>query len=161
MSADADDRLPDVAQVLAPVLARTPPERQPLLIAIAERMAADRYRRWAAEPSLAGHRAALLACAGREEDIAARVEALHADADAIQRELRGGGLEEVNRRVFAGLALRAQLTVQMRGERLGAATWRAFARHAPDAARAVFLACAELEEVSAVVLETILAAAAV
>jgi hypothetical protein len=157
----AVDDLPDVGAVLAPLLQRVPAERQPLLIALAERMAAVRYRTWAADPTLVPHRSALLACALREEDIAARVEALRADSAAIEQELQGDGhLEEVDRRVFAGLPLRAQLTVQMRGERLGAATWRAFAREAPEPARRVFLACADLEEASAAVLETILAGSA-
>ena len=37
-------QLPDVARILGPLLERVPREQRPLLIAIAERMAADRYR---------------------------------------------------------------------------------------------------------------------
>ncbi len=40
-------QLPDVAEILGPVLARVDPEQRPLLMAIAERMAAERYRGWA------------------------------------------------------------------------------------------------------------------
>ena len=63
--------LPDVGEVIAPVLAQVPRERQPLLIALAERMAAERYRGWAGQVEGAAERAQLLACAAREEEIAA------------------------------------------------------------------------------------------
>lgn len=153
-------QLPDVGQTLAPVLARVPREQQPFLIAVAERMAAERYRAWAAQASLANDRAQLLACAEREERIAARVEALDPEAPAIQRDLlaKHPELPELNRSLFAGRPLAEQLTIQARGERLGAATWRSFARQESDAARRETLeACAELEEASARVLEAMLA----
>lgn len=152
--------LPDIGQALAPVLARVPREQQPFLIALAERMAAERYRGWAAEASAATDRAQLLACAEREERIAARVEALDAQAPAIQRDLlaKHAELPELNRSLFEGRPLAEQLTIQARGERLGAATWRSFARHESDASRREALeACAELEEASARVLEALLA----
>jgi len=152
-------QLPDVAAVFAPVLARVSREQQPLLLAVAERLAAERYRGWAgsADPT---HRADLLACAEREEEIARRVEALFADAAAIQRDILAWNpdLEELNRALFKGRPLEDQYTIQAQGERLGAATWRAFADHAPSA-RETFLACAELEEASAAVLEAILSGA--
>jgi hypothetical protein len=151
--------VPSVASVLGPVLQRVPPAEQPLLIAIAERLAADRYRAWADEPFLAGRRSDLLACARREEDIAGRVEALYPGAAEIQRAIlaRHTDLPAINRDLFAGRALDRQLAIQAEGERLGAATWRAFAAADADPARAaVFRACATLEEESAGVLEAIL-----
>ncbi len=160
MGASTAAGLPDIGEVLAPLLGRVPRERQPLFVAIAERLAADRYRAWAEKPAVAMHRTRLLACAEREIEIASRIEALYADAAAIQNELRAahGGLGDLNRDLFAGRQLAAQFTIQARGERLGAATWRAFAAHATEAgARATFTACAELEEASAEVLEEIVA----
>lgn len=152
---------PKIAEVLGPLLLRVPREQQPLLIAIAERRAAARYRDWAARVADEDRRAALLACAAREEEIAAQVEALHPDADAIQRALLTANpdLEEINRTLFAGRPLAQQFATQAEGERLGAATWRAFAEHdgRPDA-RPVYLACAVLEEQSAAVLEDMLRA---
>jgi hypothetical protein len=74
--------LPDLAVVLGSLLQRVPDEQKPLLIAIAERRAAERYRRWANEVTEPG-RARLLACAEREEQIAALVEALHPGAAAM------------------------------------------------------------------------------
>jgi hypothetical protein len=151
--------LPDVGAVLAPLLARVPRARQPLLIALAERMAAERYRGWAGEQRDAEGRAALLACAAREDRIAAQVEGLFPDAAALQAELSAAHpeLPELNRRLFAGRPLADQFRIQANGERLGAATWRSFARHEADAARrAALLECAELEEASARVLEALL-----
>jgi hypothetical protein len=150
--------LPDVAAVLAPILERVRREQQPLLIAVAERMAAERYRGWAAEAAHEAHRSQLLACARREEEIADRIEALYPDAAAVQREIltANPGLEGINRGLFSDRPLSEQLTLQARGERLGAATWRAFAGEARGASRETFLACALLEEESAAVLEAIL-----
>jgi len=161
MSRPPSDDLPDIGAVLAPLLARVPVERQPLLIALAERLAARRYRAWAREPTLAAHADRLRACAEREEDIACRVEALAPDAAAFQDGLRTEHpeLETIDRTLFADRPLREQLTIQARGERLGAATWRAFARRATDARqRDTFTTCAELEEASAVVLEELVGA---
>jgi hypothetical protein len=151
--------LPDIAARLAPLLERVAEEQRPLLIALAERMAAQRYRGWAQATQEAGQRDRLLACAEREEEIAVRVEALFPDAAAIQRDIRAKNpdLGEVNRSLFAPLAHDDQLTLQARGERLGAATWRSLAkRAASENAREVFMGCAKLEEESAEVLESML-----
>jgi hypothetical protein len=151
------DDLPNIAEVIAAALARVSPEHRPLLIAYAERLAADRYRGWADEAAADATRDGLRACAAREEDIAGRVEALFPGAAAIQRDLlaANGDLLEVNRTLFAGRPVRQQYTLQARGERLGAATWRALAEHQP-AARDTFLVCARLEEESAAFLESLL-----
>ena len=82
-----DAPLPDLARAIGPLLGGLPPAHRPLLVAMAERLAAERYRRWAADPALAAHAEDLLACADREEAIAGRVESLEADAPAIQRSL--------------------------------------------------------------------------
>jgi hypothetical protein len=148
----APDALSEIGAVLAPVLAQVPVERHPLLIALAERLAARRYRAWARETG----NAELAACAAREEEIATRIEALYPDAAAVQRELLAAHpeVDEINRTLFAGRSQAEQFGMQARGERLGAATWRSFAKRAADpAARAVFLACTALEEESAVCLE--------
>jgi len=150
--------LPNVGEALAPVLSRVPREQQPVLIALAERMAAERYRAWAALASEPAQRAQLLACAEREEEIARRVEALHPEAEALQRDLvaKHPELLELGRTLFAGRPLAEQFRVQARGERLGAATWRSFAKRESDASRRdVLQACAVLEEESALVLEAL------
>lgn len=151
--------LPKVSEILRPLLQRVPPEQQPLLIAFAERLAARRYRAWSDDAADEARKSQLLACAAREDEIASRIESLYPEAATIQRELLPPHeFEEINRSVFADHPLAQQFAIQAAGERLGAATWRAFATAAQsDHARQTFLTCAELEEESAVTLETILA----
>jgi hypothetical protein len=150
--------LPNIAEVVGPILERVLLQQRPLFVAIAERLAAKRYREWAEASKQASRRAALLACADREEEIAGRIEALYPDAAAIQRELLAGhpGLEDLNRSIFAERPLEEQYAIQAQGERIGASTWRSFAKNAEAAARETFLCCAKLEEQSATTLESIL-----
>ena len=157
-SSRAESSLPNLGGIFANVLQRVAEPHRPLLIAIAERLAAERYRGWAKEPTMSEHAAQLLACARREEEIATRVEALYPRAAAIQLEMleKNPDFAEINRSVFAGRSLPEQFRLQAQGERLGAATWRALARTEGSAvAREVYLACAELEQASALVLEAI------
>jgi len=148
--------LPNIAEIVGPILQRLPAAERPLLIAVAERLAAERYRGWAAAASDAAWRAALLACAAREDDIARRVEALYPDAAATERRMLHDNpdLERLNQALFAGRPVEEQYAIQAAAERVGAATWRAFAAPAAPPARETFLACAELEEESARVLES-------
>jgi hypothetical protein len=147
---------PDIRSLVAPLLARVDIEHQPLLIAVAERRAAERYRGWAAQTDDPSLRDGFLACAVREEEIARRVEALVPDAAAIQAAIlpRVPELDAITETLFAGRSLEEQFAVQAAGERVGAATWRAFAARAEDPSVAgEFLACAALEEESAEFLE--------
>jgi hypothetical protein len=158
-SPPAQSALPNLGGIFARVLQRVPEDHQPLLIAIAERLAAERYRGWAREPSQAAHAEQLLACARREEEIAERVEGLFPGAAAIQRDMlaKNPDFMDIPRKVFGGLPVLDQFRLQAQGERLGAATWRSLARQVQSsAAREVYLACAELEQASALVLEAIL-----
>jgi hypothetical protein len=148
--------LPDVPAILGALVARVAQAEQPLFLAIAERMAAERYRGWADHVDDPDVRAGLIACAAREDEIADRVEAVFPDPAAVQQRLLAAfpELPQLNRDVFAGRPLADQFAIQASGERVGAATWRAFAGAWPDAAaREAFLACAPLEEASAVFLE--------
>ncbi|MCZ6782205.1 MAG: hypothetical protein O7G30_02755 [Proteobacteria bacterium] len=157
-SSDSAD-LPDVAQVLGDLIASVPPEQRPIFLTIAERMAAERYRGWAADASDEADREQLLACATREEEIAERVEAIFPNAEAIARDIHAKHpeLPELNRSVFAGRPIEDQYTIQARGERVGAATWTSFAKQTESAeAREVFHACVGLEEESARALEGLL-----
>ncbi len=155
---DATTRLPNVAELLARVLERVAAQDRPLLIALAERWAAERYRGWAADPAHRSHRSGLLACAAREEEIARRVESRSPAAADVQRELlaRHPDLLEINRELFAGRPLEEQFAIQARGERLGAATWRSLASQAEtETERQTLLGCAHLEEESAAYLESL------
>ena len=150
--------LPNIADLVGPLLQRVSREQRPLLIAMAERMAAERYRGWAEAVGPGALRSELRACADREEEIASRVEALYPEAAATQADLlaKNPDLADVNRSIFADRPLRDQFAIQAQGERVGASTWRAFAEHAEPSARRVFLECAVLEEKSAEVLDAAL-----
>ena len=153
------EELPSVGEVVGPIFETVAPEQQPLLVALAERIAARRYRTWAEAVSESVDRDRLMACAEREEEIARRVEALSADAAEVQAELlaRYGGLEATYGEMFEGRPLIDQFTIQTQGERLGAATWRLFAESSgDDTARDTYLECAKLEEDSAAVLDDLI-----
>jgi len=151
--------LPNIARIVGGLLEGVDARERPLLIAFAERLAAERYRRWARDAS-GPARSGLLACAEREDAIADRIAALYPDAAALQAKLRADHpeLDEMGDAIFAGRPLPQQYAIQAAGERAGAGAWRLFAAQAPnDAARRTLLACAELEEASAVHLESLLA----
>ncbi|HYC55391.1 MAG TPA: hypothetical protein VEL28_10715 [Candidatus Binatia bacterium] len=152
--------VPDVARILLPVLARVDERDRPLLLAIAERMAAERYRSWAGAAANGYDRDRLLACADREDEIASRVEALRPDHEDVQARIHQTvpDLAGLTRNVFEPHPWQTQFAIQAQGERLGAATWRALAPLQSTAeAREAMLECARLEEASAQVLESILA----
>ncbi len=153
-------QLPSVGELIAPIIGNVPEEQRPLLVALAEKIAAGRYRDWAEQAS-GSDRHALLACADREEEIARRVESLYPDAAAVQADLlvKHPDIEQAYRDLFSGHPIQDQYAIQAAGERLGAATWRALARDADrDEQRKTFLDNAELEEASAAVLEALVAA---
>ena len=120
----------DLVTTLAPVLAATDPSDHPLLIAMLERWAAERYREWAEAVGDIAHVTLLLACAEREEEIAARVEGLFSDSEAVQARLAAANplLKAALAGGFTWRPIDEQFAAQAAAERLGAATWRAFAR---------------------------------
>ncbi len=154
---------PGVLEVLGPIVARFPRPEQPAFVALAERLAAKRYRGWAEQVKAPEARRALLDCADREEEIAARVEARIDGVEAIQGRIAAEHPDLAARYgdLFGDASLAEQLAIQAEAERVGAATWRAFAEDDPVSERAEeFRACARLEEESAEVLEGLVAAGA-
>lgn len=153
---------PDIVLTLAPVLEATDPSDHPLLIAMLERWAAERYREWADAVGDLQQTSALLACAEREEEIATRVEALYSDSAEVQARLEADNplLRGALSGGFTWRPIDEQWTMQAEAERIGAATWRAFAKRAVAAddqdAADVFETCARMEETSAEVLENFL-----
>ena len=152
-------QLPDIAEILGTLLQRAPEAEQPLLLALAERVAADMYRDWANQVGHEKRKALLLACAAREEQIANGAEALYPTAASIQRDLvaRIPDLKGI-RSLFDPLPLDDQFRLLANGERAGGSAWRAYAEKAADAKmRQVFSTFAPLEEANAACLESILA----
>lgn len=153
-----NEDLPDIGLVIGPLLADVSAADRPFIIAYVERVAAGRYRKWAAEVADAGQRDRLLACADREESIASRVEALSATAASVQEAFAQAHpeLQGAYDGLFAGRSIGAQMRIQANAERLGAATWRALASGANEAVREVLASCAPLEEESAATLEALI-----
>ena len=152
MAQTAPPELPSIAAILTPVAARLPLRQQRLLIAHAERQAAEMYRSWAAQVD-APERDGFLRCAEREEDIAARIEALEPEADTLRRQAEAAlpsNLDAQVRAVYAGRPLAEQWEIQRRAERAGKKTWENFAAAESDpAAQTVLRTCATLEDESA------------
>ena len=148
-----------IAELVGPVLAALQPEEQPAAIALAERIAAGRYRAWAAETREPATQEKLRACAAREEDIASRVEAIVPDAESIQARVERAhpDLAVGYMALFGGRSLADQFALQASLERIGARTWRALAETSPPDVREVLLQCALLEERSAEVLDSLIA----
>lgn len=149
----------DIAKILNRAIQEIEPALQPIFIAGLERLAARRYRIWADDHSDTAIKHGLLACAGREEEISARVESLHPNASGIQDKLLWSNAEvlELNRTLFEGRPIEEQFRIQANGERAGAAVWRSYAAAATDpSAREVLLGCSPLEEANAEFLESLL-----
>ena len=68
-------QIPDFDELLGGMVAALKPHQRPVLIAMLERVAAGRYRQWAADPDYSKHRDTLLACGERELQIAERMMA--------------------------------------------------------------------------------------
>lgn len=146
--------------LIVPALSRYSPEDRWIFTALAERIAATRYRAWAELVEDPGDRETLLACAAREEDIASRVEALRDDAHELQAKMRDAHpeLPAGYAALFEALPLRDQFALQAAAEGLGAGTWASYAAACDDPAKAeVLRACGPLEEASAAALQGIIA----
>lgn len=158
-----ESRVPDVEtelrSLVGPVLASVADDRRPLVVAIAERVAAERYRGFARLVNDADVRSLLLACADREEEIAGLVEAEVPGAAAVRASVESEHADLPLRyaALFEKHPLPMQLEMQAAAERVGAETWRSFAASSAPSLRDVFLRCALLEEQSAEVLESLLA----
>ena len=152
--------LPNIGQLLRPLAEKIPADQQPLFIAIVERMAAQRYRRWADEINDAKYAGQLRECADREEEIAGKIEALYPNASELVEQIRSNlpDLDQIVTSLYDDLSILEQYAAQAEGERIGAATWRGFAQGAERAKAEVFNACATLEEASAEILEEIIEA---
>ena len=152
MAPSSQPELPSIAAILTPVAVRLPLRQQRLLIAHAERQAAEMYRSWAAQVG-APEREGFLRCAEREEDIAGRIEALEPEADTLRRQVEAALPPDLNaqvRAVYAGRPLEQQWEIQRRAERAGKKTWENFAAAESDsAAQTVLRTCAALEDESA------------
>jgi hypothetical protein len=149
---------PDVGALLAGFMAQVPEASRPRFLALLERGAAERYRYWAEQ--LPAHAAGLRACAAREEEIATRADAVVPIEAGAREKLEAliPSAREAYYAIFDGVPILDQLRIQAGAERLGAGAWRGMASAMKDAhARKELDACAQLEEVSASYLDTLVA----
>ncbi len=116
--------IPDFATLLAPYIVAIPQPWRPAFLARLERSAADRYRGWA--EAMPEYREPLLACAAREDDIAARIEQVLPAANEQDIETINNTIEPARDcyyAAFATLPLADQLSIQANAERQGALAW--------------------------------------
>ena len=150
--------LPDIATMLGEFIGGVPEPLQPRFLALLERAAGDRYEAWAKE--LPEHAAGLLACRGREIEIAETAERIFPlDADARAKlEAPLARAKGTYLGALADLSPRDQFRLQSNGERAGGEAWRAFATALSDAeARKAIERSAELEEANASYLDGVVA----
>lgn len=149
--------IPRFGELLAPFIGRVPAEAMPRFLALLERGAADRYRVWA--DALPEHRVGLLDCAGREDEIADRIDAAFALDESLRPALEAPLPEAiaVYYEVFAAYDIWDQLRIQANAERQGANAWRGIATRHPDpkVVRALE-SCSALEESSADYLDVLI-----
>jgi hypothetical protein len=141
----------DLVALAAELFTQCPQSEHRVLLAILERAAAAQYRRWASQVG-DEQRDGMLACARREEEVAAVLEGRAPNAAETARGLmeRLPDLPARYRSLLEGKGLGRQLAIQAEGERAGAALLRAYADAETDAvARDALRAAAELEEENA------------
>jgi hypothetical protein len=149
---------PNFGLLLAPILSQVDAASRPRFLALLERTAADRYRKWAA--NLPDHAAVLLECAGREDEIADRIGAAFsvdaAKLEELQRLLPAA--RDIYYAAFDGMDVREQIRVQSDAELQGAHAWRSIAAGVTDTKVLAELArCSELEELSSAAVKAFLA----
>ena len=137
-----------IAEAFEPLLPELAQEEMPMIIALLERLAADKYRGWCDETDDSVERAGLLACAAREDEIAEFIESLEADASARADELnaRFPDLRERYDSIMAGRSRTEQLRIQAEGELSGADYMRQFSEASEGAVSARFASLASCEE---------------
>ena len=140
-----------IAEAFQPLVPDLAPGEIPILIAMLERMAANKYRGWANDAAGAVEQAGLLACAAREDEIAVFIESLDASAQGRIAALhaRFPDLQARYDSLMRGLSRIEQLRVQADGELGGAEYMRQFAAAHSGATAARFASLASCEEANA------------
>lgn len=153
-----DLAIPRFGELLGPYIVQVAPQTMPRFLALLERGAAERYRRWALV--LPEHQAGLLRCAASEDEIADRIDGAFELDESLREQLVAPLPEALQTyyEVFAPLPIWDQLRIQADAERQGAAAWRGIASRHPDAKVVEVLeTCSRLEETSADFLDDLIA----
>jgi len=133
---------------LGPILENVSADEAPLLLASLERMAADKYKAWAAQTDEPYEKAGLLDCADRELAIAVFLESLNDDSERISADLRQRfpDMQALYDGVLAGQDRKEQFNRQAAGELGGADFLRQFRAAHSGSVAAQFEALALGEE---------------
>lgn len=147
-----------IVEAFAPLLPDVSPDEVPMIIAMLERLAADRYRGWLEQTGDPVERAGLAACIAREEEIAAFIESLEGDPASRAKALndRFPDMSERYDAVMAGRTRAEQLRIQAEGELGGADYMRQFAAAAQGAVAARFASLALCEEANSTFLRELI-----
>jgi hypothetical protein len=126
--------IPNFGELLAGHLQQVPPAALPYMLSQLERTAAARYRDWAAE--VTEHKEGLLACAGREDEIADKVEAMFPPSDEHRQLVEGlmPAAKATYYEAFSGYTAFEQIAIQEDAERQGANAWQGLKAAYPDKA---------------------------
>jgi hypothetical protein len=116
--------VPNFGEILSPFISKVPEGAVPNFLALLERGAAERYRKWAQQ--LPAFSEGLLECSASEDKIADIIESLFLIDDQLKSEIQVPRPEarDVYYSVFNGLPLADQLSIQADAELQGAEAWR-------------------------------------
>lgn len=149
--------VPNFGEILSPYISKVPEAAVPNFLALLERGAAERYRKWADQ--LPAFSEGLLACSASEDKIADIIESLFLIDDQLTAEIQIPLPEarDVYYNVFEGLSLADQLGIQADAELQGAEAWRVMlSEENPDAINQGLQQCMELEQASSAYLYSII-----
>ena len=147
-----------IVEAFEPLLPQLAEAEIPMMLAILERIAAEKYRGWADGSDDPIERDGLLACASREDEIAEFIESLDAKSQALSAELHGRfpDLRERYDSVMKGRSRIEQLRIQSEGELGGADYMRQFSEAFEGAVSARFASLALCEEANSMFLSELI-----
>ena len=137
-----------ITEAFLPLVPEIPEEDIPMMIAMLERIAAGKYRGWAASSTDTVERDGLIACEAREVEIADFIESLYPDASDTIASLNAKfpDLQSRYDEVMAGRSRTEQVRIQSEGELGGADFMQQFASANTGAVAARFQSLAVCEE---------------
>ena len=149
--------VPNFGEILSPYISKVPEAALPNFLALLERGAAERYRKWADQ--LPAFSEGLLACAASEDKIADIIESLFLIDDQLTAEIQIPlpDARDVYYNVFEGMPLADQLGIQADAELQGSEAWRVMlSDENPDLVNQGLQQCMELEQASSAYLYSII-----
>lgn len=147
-----------ITDAFLPLVPDVPEADIPMLVAMLERIAAGKYRGWAATSTDPVERGGLIACETREIEIAEFIESLYPDSTSIIDSLNAKfpDLQSRYDAVMEGRSRLEQFRIQSEGEQGGADFMEQFASANVGAVAARFKSLAACEEANSKFLGAVL-----